>query len=310
MEAPSQSPERSKELADLRRRAYGPDADIDRDPAAQRRLSELEALARTHAAGDAVDVAPEPAGPSAPSDVPDAQADAGGEASDPPPIPAAEEEPGPLPAIAAAEPAGATVARPWWRRLPRWTVTALAGVAAGVAIGIAIGTAIGSAWTTDTEPPPDLTLGVEPGGGERGAGFIENLNYWGVDVGSMVPHQAFDVIQVWTARGIDDSRCLLLSHEGAFLSATCSGAGLDPVLDFTVYDSMALELDAPLPVGTVIRFIGRDASVDVWVRPPGGQREEPEAMTSVSEFPETGGERPTGHSDLAPIRTGNASGLG
>ncbi len=40
------SHEGSRELAALRRRAYGPDADIQSDPAAVRRLSELEDLAR------------------------------------------------------------------------------------------------------------------------------------------------------------------------------------------------------------------------------------------------------------------------
>lgn len=287
MEAPSLTPERSKELADLRRRAYGPDADIDGDPAALRRLSELEALARTQVADDV----PDPFAPAAqdgqagqagqddpadPYDERDGRADAGEEASAPS-LDEPAENPGPSPADpASAEPAPASsAARPWWRRVPLWSVTALAGIAAGVAIGLA--------WPTDSELPPDVTLKVEPGGGERGAGFTENLNYWGVDAGTVVPHEAFDVIQVWTARGIDDSRCLMLSHEGTFLSATCSGAGLDPILDFTVYDSMSIELDAALPVGTVIRFVGRDAAVDVWVRPPGGQREEPEAMTSASE---------------------------
>ena len=49
MDAPSLTAARSKELADLRRRAYGPNADIDSDPAAQHRLHELEELARPSA---------------------------------------------------------------------------------------------------------------------------------------------------------------------------------------------------------------------------------------------------------------------
>src|SRR4051794_13018106 len=58
MDAPSPTPERSRELADLRQRAYGPGADIDRDPDAVRRLGELEALAREQPEPTA---APEPA---------------------------------------------------------------------------------------------------------------------------------------------------------------------------------------------------------------------------------------------------------
>ncbi|MHC2998873.1 hypothetical protein [Microbacterium sp. HJ5] len=264
MDAPSLSPARSRELADLRKRAYGPDADIQRDPVAQARLHELEALARSTA--EAAPAAEADARPTTP--VPDAEATAS--------VAAREEEATDDPAEAA--PAAAQVADPaaparrrWWQRVPLWSVTALVGIAAGVAIGVA--------WPTDSEPPPDLVLDVEPAGAERGAGFTENLNYWGVDPGSVVPHEAFDTIQVWTARAVDDARCVLLSHEGGFLGATCSGAGLDPVLDFTVYDGMSVELDSELPVGTVIRFVGRDGRVAVWVSVPGGQRGDAAPMT-------------------------------
>src|SRR6476469_2850542 len=49
MDATAPSPEGSRELADLRKRAYGPDADIDDDPVALRRLLELEALLHVEA---------------------------------------------------------------------------------------------------------------------------------------------------------------------------------------------------------------------------------------------------------------------
>jgi hypothetical protein len=261
MDASSLTAARSRELADLRRRAYGPNADIDSDPAAQRRLHELEELARPSAS--------EP--PSRPdrlreghrrgSDPDDAAA---GESSGAQASVALESDPGAVDGGAADTPEAAApaTARRWWQRVPLWAVTAVAGIAVGLAAGLT--------WPTDSEPPPDLTLDVAPGGGERGAGFTENLNYWGVDPGSVVPHEQFDVIQVWTARAVDESRCVLLSHDGGFLSATCSGGGLDPVLDFTVYDGMSLEFDEPLPIGTVIRFVGRSGHVDVWVSAPGG----------------------------------------
>lgn len=283
MDAPSLSPERSRELADLRRRAYGPHADIQRDPAAQRRLSELEELARIPSADPApAQGVPEPAPPE--PDLADFEPLARRPMTEPPDrveahdraeasaLPIAEEE---RPSPEAAESAATVTAarkRAWWRRIPLWSVTALAGIAAGIAIGLA--------WPTDSEPPPTVTLDVDPGGGERGAGFAENLDYWGIVPGTLVPYEAFDVLQVWTGRSIDDSRCLMLSHEGGFLSATCGGAGLDPVLDFTVYDGMSLELDVPLPVGTVIRLVGRDGHVDVWVSVPGGQAGDAAATTS------------------------------
>lgn len=254
MDAPPLSPARSQELADLRRRAYGPNADIQRDPIAQRRLYELEQLARP-AADEPVhesevarqEVLPPPGVGDEASDSPDS--------TEPEPSVAVEE--------AAVAPPATAARRSWWRRIPLWAVAAVVGLGVGLALGLS--------WPTSSEPPPDLTLDVEPGGGEKGAGFRENLDYWGVDPSTVVPHEPFDAIQVWTARAVDESRCLLLSFDGGFLSATCSGAGLDPVLDFTVYDGMSLELETPLPIGTVIRFVGREGHVDVWVSVPGGQ---------------------------------------
>ncbi|KRB38106.1 hypothetical protein [Microbacterium sp. Root180] len=271
MDAPPLSPERSIELAALRRRAYGPDADIGLDPIALQRLSELEELARPP-----VESRGDPADPVDPAPASSAEDDALA-----PPARPARDAPGarivePAPA-AGTEVASPVVPpdRPWWRRIPLWGATAV--------VGIVLGAAIGFTWPNGDGPPPDVTLGVDPNGGERGAGFTENLDYWGVNPGTVVPHEGYDVIQVWTALGIDESRCLLLSHDGSFLSATCTGAGLDPVLDFTIYDGLSLDLETPLPVGTVIRFVGHEGSVDVWVRPPGGQV--PEAISSSADRP-------------------------
>ncbi|WP_127474564.1 hypothetical protein [Microbacterium sulfonylureivorans] len=272
MDAPSLTPERSRELDDLRRRAYGPDADIHRDPVAQQRLHELEELARVAAVDSDGGPAVEPPAIAVVlgEDPPrrDAAGDRSpeGEASAPP---AAD----PDPSVAASEsPPPGSRRRPWWRRIPLWSVAAVLGVAAGIAVGLA--------WQTDSEVPPDATLEVAPDSGARGDGFRENLDYWGIDGGSVVPHDAYDAIDVWTARSVDESRCLMLSYEGQFLSATCSGAGLDPILDFTVYDGMSIELETPLPVGTVIRFMGREGRVDVWVSAPGGQTGDAAATTS------------------------------
>lgn len=65
------------ELASLRSRAYGPSADIDRDPDARQRLSELEALARDPVANPRVgtDPSPEPASPPLPLPTARAEAD-------------------------------------------------------------------------------------------------------------------------------------------------------------------------------------------------------------------------------------------
>src|SRR4029450_3948501 len=116
MDAPSLTPERSRELADLRRRAYGPDADIQRDPGALHRLHELEALAREEPAAAE---APAPATQSSDSKPATASATAEprasglGEQSAPATTkqPAADGE-----GVGSAPPT--LPRRRWWRRIP------------------------------------------------------------------------------------------------------------------------------------------------------------------------------------------------
>ena len=145
MTAPSPSPERSRELELLRRRAYGPDADIVLDPAAQRRLRELEDLARHVGATDDDPVDARPPGAD------DAKVDRGrvgvsergrqdgGRVEYPP----------------------ARDRRSGWRRMPLWAMTAVVGVVVGVVVGLL--------WPTGSAPPPDLTLGVDASGGAPGS---------------------------------------------------------------------------------------------------------------------------------------------
>ncbi|GAA1991455.1 hypothetical protein [Microbacterium pumilum] len=254
MDAPSLTPGRSRELADLRRRAYGPDADIQRDPGAVARLHELEDLAREQPTESPA--LPEPArrpdrGEPAAAVVTPADArnapDGAGESDPPTPV----------------EPSAVMLAprRPWWRRPSVWAV---AGVS--LVVGVVIG-AGGLWWISqpDDSAGPDLTLGKSPTGGERGPGFAQNLDYWGIARGSVIAYEPFDTVGVWTARGSDESRCILLSYEGQIFTATCAGRGLDPVYDLTVDDGMPLTYEQPLAVGSVIRFIARKGGIDVWV---------------------------------------------
>ncbi|MDY0909444.1 hypothetical protein [Microbacterium sp. CFBP9034] len=266
MDAPPLSPDPSRELADLRRRAYGPDADIQRDPEAQARLRELEDLARTRE-DEPVSAAPaaRPRVAAAPPPI------AAGEASAAPEGAArSDDDPSPAGGAASATDSFAPLGagRPWWRRIPTWTIAAGVGV-----VGLVAGIGIGAAFPLNAAQGPDRTLDVSPGAGVRGDGFVENLNYWGVDPGTVVPHEPFERIDVWTARASDDSRCVLVSYRGDLLSATCASGALDPVLDFTVYDGLPFELEEPLTEGSVIRFIGRPGSVEVWLSTAGSQPE-------------------------------------
>ncbi len=251
MDAPSQTPERSRELADLRQRAYGPDADIQRDPDALRRLHELEELERAPAMAGA-----EPARRSRtpvrrPSDSGD---------TDAPHAPAA-----PQTARSLVEPDAEAVRPARWRAWPIWAV-AMACIIAGVLIGA--GALL--LWPrTAADAGADLTLHQAADRPARAPGFVQDLDYWGVERGSVVAYDAFDSMRVWTARGGgDDSRCILLSRAGQIFTASCAAQGLDPVLDYTVdgYGSVAYE-DATLLEGSVVRFIARADRIDVWVRP-------------------------------------------
>ena len=58
------------ELAELRRRAYGPDADITADPAAQMRLRALEALEQQQAAARVIEQGASPGISSSPPETP------------------------------------------------------------------------------------------------------------------------------------------------------------------------------------------------------------------------------------------------
>ncbi|MFS0734154.1 hypothetical protein ABC304_02190 [Microbacterium sp. 1P10UB] len=64
MDATSLPPALARELADLRRRAFGPDADIAADPDALKRLEELERLGHASAAPPEGATLPRPSAPS------------------------------------------------------------------------------------------------------------------------------------------------------------------------------------------------------------------------------------------------------
>ncbi|WP_438354431.1 hypothetical protein [Microbacterium sp. CJ88] len=139
------------ELARLRRRAYGPDADIDRDPSALARLIELEDAVRAPAAS-AAEAAP-----------------TGGAAEAAAPV-LVDREPDPrgfveVPEGAVAA-AGAASARPRWH-------TALVAVVAAAAVVLA---AAGATRTTDASSParsvdPAPTVSITPlGAGSPFAG--------------------------------------------------------------------------------------------------------------------------------------------
>ncbi|WP_137844866.1 hypothetical protein [Microbacterium sp. 2FI] len=267
------------ELSALRRRAYGPDADIATDPVAQSRLAELEQLLR----GDDGEEADPGDGDSAadhPADgTPKAQVSDGSRASD----------------------SDASDVHPYRRtrsqRIAAFVVAGVVVLVVGIGVGIAlggffgIGAGIGSGSGVglgaepeageQADPPsaaaplgsaPDLTLGIASRAGERGAGWASSLEVWGVMAGTMMPHESFGNLDLWTATGASGSRCLVFSLEGRVVTAECAGGNFDPVFDVTLGDrTRSISFDPSLPDGTVIRFVARTDVVEVWVREPVGQ---------------------------------------
>lgn len=232
MDAPPLSSERSRELAALRRRAYGPDADIDDDAAAVDRLHELEALARPREES-------EPA-PSVSSDEVPAQTDD-----------TAAESPD------AALPDPVEAARPWWRRIPVWAIAAAS---------VAVGVAIGAGAVSLAAPRPDAILRIDASAGERSANWERDLSAWGLSAGSAQPYEDYDGLGVWMVNSDDGSRCILLEDEGRPVTVNCVGGGLDPVLDVTMYADMGAFFDTERPTGSVTRFIARGSAIEVWER--------------------------------------------
>ena len=125
MDAPAPSSERQRELATLRSRAYGPDADIDRDTDALARLVELEELARAEALEPASVEEPHPISGIASATATKPSHSAGG-STQTTVIDGAVE--------AAPNASGAEMRRPWWQRVPLW-----ACIAGALVVGLIVG---------------------------------------------------------------------------------------------------------------------------------------------------------------------------
>jgi hypothetical protein len=249
MDAPSLTPERSRELADLRRRAYGPDADIHRDPEALDRLHELEELVRIEAESATPPVQVEPP----------ARARADAAAPPAPTQPTAtivDESSDSAPTTPAATPR----VREWWRRGIVWGIAAVC---------LLVGVAVGAWGYSMTLPRPDFTLQVDPTSGERAGNWNSVLSSWGVDPGSAVPYGDYNGLDIWTVVSDTGARCILVTHDSNPVSVSCAAQDLDPTMDLTVYPGLEVYFDTPPPEGTVIRFVARTSGIDVWVRGPG-----------------------------------------
>ena len=257
MEVQSASTERSRELADLRRRAYGPDADIARDPDALARLHELERREREDRQDRPASPEPSPEPPVAepPSEPPADASATGGEpsAAEPAALPPAYRTPEPSSSPSPSR----TTTSAWWRRIPIWLI-ALASAVLGALIAL-------SAVNLAADRP-DATLAASTSEPTAPDDWDDQLRGWDLDPSTTRSFGAFRQIDVWAVRSRIGAPCVLLSSRGRPFALGCASQDLDPVVDFTVQSGMLGILNDQLRDGTLLRFVARDDRVDVWVR--------------------------------------------
>ena len=227
------------ELAALRRRAFGPDADILDDPAALARLQELEES-----------VLPPPAQVPAPAS---SERRATG-------IPLDEDDD--LEAPKAARLSGRLrdrMARFTAGRLGRITSILAAVVLIG-AVGGAIGWQIG-------QPHPDRVLHVD---GTHYTPSGQGTDLWLKEMygitGSFRGHEPYGRVHVFTGTARDGSECmvLMIGADDA-VGTSCSPPPLPASADLFIFPGWTkVYTGLELPAGSVVRFVQSGDDVEVW----------------------------------------------
>jgi hypothetical protein len=255
MDTSSVPSDAARELAELRARAYGPDADIQGDPEALRRLRELEAarqpLLRPPERGD---------------DEADASAASG--ARDPDVRPS-DTQGGDVGAWARPDVSldAATDARP--RSLSRPTASTSAGRTTIVVGAVAAALAVGYAVDWFVGPHPDVTLRAVTDTANSSAlamiGFLEAQP----DASTIRGYDSYRGIEPWFFKNEQDFHCfMLVTGPTSVDGANCVPPGVELFADITPWRQLVDEDTEPLPAGSIIRFHYRDDRVDVYVYPP------------------------------------------
>ena len=275
MDAPrgSVEVEGTDELGRLRRRAYGPDADIAGDAVAQARLSELEDAQRRELSPVVDAVARGRADGSERVPVSDpvegrGLASTSGKFSERDPdrrtVSGQHTAEGSIPD---SGPMGGPVAAPWWRR--RWLVilgvaiAALALFAAGAGMSQLIGdgsTPIPTETATATAmaemprsfsvwpgpgsyvPAPDYVLALKSVGEDADPSIDPNgtLDGLGIDADQVRRYEDFQSLGVWSGESSSGMTCLFVGPLGerrgqVFSYAACSLAGMDVISDHQIH---------------------------------------------------------------------------
>ncbi len=234
------SPEFTRELETLRRRAYGLDADIDSDPVALRRLSELEAA--LHPTATHAEVTPTEVTPTeknvvvrpltlVAADVPD-------EMSDP------------------------VRHTPVFRRSRR--APSLRVVSAIVAATVAL------AWVASHPfaSTGDVVLAPTKASAQERQDLIDEVDLFsfGMTGARLQSFAPFRQLSVWSAVNTAGMTCLLVrSQSDGVFHVGCTPSPLQPSLDLRVGYDVRPELVDDLAPGSVVRLVLHGDDVGVWV---------------------------------------------
>lgn len=228
----------------LRRRAYGPDADIANDASAQARLSELEAAerrGRTPVVGAA-------AASRSPASVA---------------VPGPELLAGSL--IADSDPADRGASAPWWRRrriLP-WAIAAIGVLAAAITIGVSVDD---SSEVVDESSEPKPVAQLTPQGTPGNASIPvddQTLGAAGLTVADFVSYGSYGPLQIWSTTKVANNRCIAVVVEEHISVFECTAPSVDTIARFNIDP----DLVPPGPSGELtpyIRFVLHDEVVDVY----------------------------------------------
>ncbi|WP_104162506.1 hypothetical protein [Cryobacterium sp. N22] len=247
MDASSPPSDAERELDELRRRAYGPHPDIQADPAAMARLTELEA-ARTASPPDGADAEigePAAAGDDAPAADPAGTA-SGADASD-----------------SAASGEGSS--RSLWQRLTASRARRGALLASVLVAFLALAYTVAGL----VGPHPDATVHRIPD--EPDGVVLSMLGFLGTEpeLTSIRGYEPYRGFEPWFAVDAQGFQCFMIidRSSGTFDGANCVPPGVDLFADIGAWPLFGDDFMRGLPNGSIIRFHYRGDSVDVFLYP-------------------------------------------
>jgi hypothetical protein len=262
MNASPLPPDAERELDALRRRAYGPHSDIQTDPAALARLTELEAA---RSAPGRADTALESgaAGTGAPP-ADSAQTDPGADEQDP--------APGPAPVVAHNE--GPLRSR-WhhlWDRVTATRARRNSSVTGALVVFLALSYSI--EWLVG--PRPDATLHPLPAEADEVVFSLLYVLGADVDRSSLRGYERYRGFEPWFAVNKQGQQCfMIVDRSGPSVDgANCVPSDVDLFADIGAWPLLGNDYMEGLPDGSILRFHYRGDSVEVVLYPP------PDALTS------------------------------